>query len=206
MPSGYTCDVADGKVTDFRTFALRCARAFGACIEQRDNPSDEPPKPRTPSSYYAEREVEHRKRLAELQGMTAEAIEAEAARVHDKHEAMMRQWAEERRAKRERYEAMLVKARKWVAPTPEHDGLRKFMIDQLQESIQFDCGGKDEQPTPRPTAQEWYAEALRRETQEIAYCEKHRREDEERVRGANAWIEALYRSLDAPMPAASEVR
>ena len=38
MPSGYTEGVASGKVTEFKEYALLCARAFGACISLRDEP------------------------------------------------------------------------------------------------------------------------------------------------------------------------
>lgn len=30
MPTGYTFEVCEGKMTDFSAFALQCARAFGA--------------------------------------------------------------------------------------------------------------------------------------------------------------------------------
>ena len=45
MPTGYTSGVATGEIKDFKTYALQCARAFGACIMLRDEPmSDEIPK------------------------------------------------------------------------------------------------------------------------------------------------------------------
>jgi hypothetical protein len=41
MPTGYTAGVADGTITEFREYALLCARAFGACIMLRDEPVEE---------------------------------------------------------------------------------------------------------------------------------------------------------------------
>jgi len=38
MPTGYTCQVQDGMITEFKEFALLCARNFGACITLRDEP------------------------------------------------------------------------------------------------------------------------------------------------------------------------
>lgn len=40
MPTGYTADVQSGKVTDFAEYAMNCARAFGALVLMRDDPSD----------------------------------------------------------------------------------------------------------------------------------------------------------------------
>jgi len=37
MPSGYTSDLYEGKNISFTQFALQCARAFGAAIDQRDD-------------------------------------------------------------------------------------------------------------------------------------------------------------------------
>lgn len=42
MPTGYTADIKDG--ITFRDFALRCARAFGATIMQRDEDISIPPR------------------------------------------------------------------------------------------------------------------------------------------------------------------
>lgn len=36
MPTGYTADIKDG--IDFKTYAMNCARAFGACVMLRDEP------------------------------------------------------------------------------------------------------------------------------------------------------------------------
>jgi hypothetical protein len=40
MPTGYTAPIADGMT--FEQFALGCARAFGALVTMRDEPSDAP--------------------------------------------------------------------------------------------------------------------------------------------------------------------
>ena len=51
MPSGYTNKIKDD--ISFEEFALSCARAFGACVEMRDDPGDAKiPEEFTPSPYY----------------------------------------------------------------------------------------------------------------------------------------------------------
>ena len=44
MPTGYTAIIEDKPGLTLREFALRCARGMGACIMQRDDNMDEPPK------------------------------------------------------------------------------------------------------------------------------------------------------------------
>ena len=36
MPTGYTAGIADGTITNFEQYALRCIRAFGATMHLRD--------------------------------------------------------------------------------------------------------------------------------------------------------------------------
>lgn len=70
MATGYTHPVAEGTVTDFATFALDCARAFGALITIRDDPPGTPiPDEFTPSTWNAEAKEGAEARLAELMAL-----------------------------------------------------------------------------------------------------------------------------------------
>lgn len=42
MPTGYTNRIQNGEITEFKDFALACARAFGALISMRDDALDAP--------------------------------------------------------------------------------------------------------------------------------------------------------------------
>lgn len=202
MPTGYTAEVADGKVTDFRTFALRCARAFGATIMQRDDPSADPPKRREPSDYAAKRLVEDRARLAEVNAMTVEQAEAAATAEYEKAMADEEKYAANRRATRSRYEAMLAKVVLWEPPTADHVGLKKFMEEQIRESISFDCA---EYPSrlQRLNGRDWLEREQKRLVESIGRNAQSQAEEEARCAGANAWIDALYASLDTPAAVAS---
>jgi hypothetical protein len=201
MPTGYTADVADGKVTDFRTFALRCARAFGATIMQRDDPANDPPKLREVSSYEIEAVARDEQRVAALAAMTDADAQREAAAEYAAAVKRNREYAEETRAKRARYEAMLAAARAWVPPTAEHEPMKKFMIEQLTESIKFDCHD-DLWPEPtRKSGRAWLAEQRQHAHESLGRSIKRLQEERDRVDGANAWIGALYDSLSASVPA-----
>ena len=55
MPTGYTAELME-KGQDFPTFVLCCARAFGACIELRDDAHGPAPRkiPRSKNSYHTD--------------------------------------------------------------------------------------------------------------------------------------------------------
>ena len=201
MPTGYIAEVQDGTVTDFRTFALRCARAFGASVMQRDDPASDPPKHREESPHYAKSITEARNRLSWLCDLTppkaqreAEIANAKALREYD--DGKVRQETE-----RARYEAMLTEVRAWTPPTSDHRGLQTFMIEQLESSINFDCGYEPD-PPKRLSGGTWLAAEREKAAKDITYYKKALQEERERVSKANAWIDALYASLPNTMVAA----
>ena len=69
MPTGYTADVADGKITEFTEYALQCARAFGACIMLRDDPVSSEIPEFEPSDYSAKELAEAEKDLSQFLAM-----------------------------------------------------------------------------------------------------------------------------------------
>ena len=190
MPTGYTADVGDGKVTDFRAFALGCARAFGACIMQRDDPINEPPKHRQPSTWNAEQLVEAQKEADRLSTITLAMAEAESAK---EYEECLRFYEESRKRSAEinaRYEAMIAKVKAYTPPTPDHEGYKKFMLEQLTISLESDFG-----PPVKLSALDWLSTARERAARSILYHTKANAEELKRFEDSNKWIDALYASL-----------
>lgn len=197
MPTGYTADVADGKITDFRSFALQCARAFGALITMRDEPYSAPiPEAFEPSEYHAAKAAEAEKRLLDIEAMTPEQIASAYSVAMQK----MRQDHENELARDAeisgRYKAMLEKVSTWEPPTSEHVELKKFMQSQLEESIRFDCGFSREMVLP--TEAEWFVARMDDARRSLAYYRKEQAAEIERVRGHNEWLANLRKSLPAP--------
>lgn len=200
-PTGYTADVGDGKLTDFPAFALRCARAFGALITMRDDPTDAPiPDTFAPSSYHATALATARERLARLVEMTPEEADAESRAEHEREVARWNEHHAEVIATRGRYQAMLSKVLAWRPPTPEHTELRKFMVDQITESIRFDC---NDWPRPAPTSSAsgiaWMGEQRRMAQRDIEYHAKEHDAEVARVAGRTEWVRALRASLASPV-------
>lgn len=196
MPTGYTADVQSGKTTEFKEFALQCARAFGALITMRDDPMDKPiPDEIEPNSHSKMRLEEVKDALAGLDAMTEDEI-IQTSKQHNADELQrFKERLQEKADHRARYETMLSKAAEWTPPTEDHAGLRDFMISQLQESIKFDCSYAPDAPKPL-TPTEWL-NARRAELQrEVEYYTKSHKEEVERATKRTAWIKALKKSLE----------
>lgn len=195
MPTGYTHNVGDGTLTEFRDFALQCARAFGALITMRDAPADAPiPDVIEPSSYYSGRLAESEALLAALDRMGDDEIRQAAQADNDARMEAYRKRCQDVQDTRDRYLAMLEKVQAWTPPTPDHERMKSFMAEQLADSIACDCSYTPEAPVLM-SATDWLNARLEDLKQQI---ETHRKNDaEERRRAAErtAWVAALRASL-----------
>jgi hypothetical protein len=197
MPTGYTAAIAEG--IDFKTYAMNCARAFGACITLRDEAGggEMIPQEFKPSSYHKGAESNARAELERLGAMTPEACERAAAKDWDNAETLRTTSLQRARDLRAKYEQMLAKAQAWVAPTSDHVRFREFMIEQIEESIRFDCSeGHYANPTVRKTGAEWAAAERARLARDIAYHAKSYGEEVARAESRTAWVTALRDALE----------
>lgn len=198
MPTGYTAPIRDGMT--FEAFVMNCARAFGALIELRDDMTAPIPDAFQPSEYHATALEQAKKDLAVLDTMTvAEARRRAVQECSDAKDAA-RESVAKQEADRAKYDAMLVSVRAWTPPTKNHEGLKTFMVQQIEESIKFDCESS------------WAAQELRREplsgaawkeqkreqlTRDVAYHQEHHEDDVRRAAERTAWVRALRDSLSA---------
>lgn len=194
MPTGYTSMIIDGDGCDFKTFALQCARAFGALVEMRDDAMDAPiPDEFKPSDYNKKELDKATKELAKVQTITDKQAERQAEEqfIHD-----MEEWHESQKKcteKLRRYENMMAEVRKWKPPTSEHDGLHKFMFEQIKESIDFDCGGY---PQPvKLSGKDWIDKKVASALRDIEYNAKSHAEELKRCKERSEWVKALKASL-----------
>lgn len=197
MPTGYTSALYDGKEQTFAEFVMQCARAFGACIEMRDDPWDKPIPDEFTSddTYNIERLEVARKELAEIQAMTPAEIEKRAQEDYEAALTSHRESLERAAAIGLRYTAMLEQVNAWAPPTSDHNALKKFMVEQLTESIKHDCGGYQPEEPRKLKAQEWLNQRLKCCRSNIAYHLEAIERERQRVEFNNKWIRELRRSL-----------
>ncbi|MFJ2541067.1 hypothetical protein [Pseudomonas sp. NPDC087614] len=196
MPTGYTADIKDG--ISFSTFALNCARAFGATITLRDEPGggEKIPERFEPSDYHAKALDADRETLAALESMTQRECELKAAADHTEAEVQRLSRIKEHDDLRQRYEEMLKCARLWIPPSEEHACLKEFMIQQITDSLKWDCDTSYyATPTPVLSGLEWLESAKEKTISSIAYHKKAYADEVARTEQRNTWISALRASL-----------
>lgn len=194
MPTGYTAAIADG--ITFQQYALTCARAFGALIEMRDEPMDAAiPDEFKPSTYHAEAVAVATAQLAKVKDMTPEQARLEADREFAAACAAYDKRIADRDALRTKYNDMLAKVQAWQAPTPEHAEYKKFMADQIQQSIDFDCSDSYDSAPECKSTDGWIAIAQAQAERDIRYHTEKHAEEVARAASRTAWVKALRDSL-----------
>lgn len=196
MPTGYTADVKDG--ISFRTFAMNCARAFGACVTLRDEDGggQHIPEKFEPSDYHEKELVKLRATLSELRLMTPErqCSRAEAA-YREAEDSRLKRLAENQ-IQIQSYRDMLEQVKLWTPPTDDHAELKKFMEEQLTSSIKFDdMQDYYSKPTEPLTGEKWLEEQLASTIKSIRYHEEEHQKEVDRANERTAWVQALRGAL-----------
>lgn len=198
MPTGLTARIYEGKETSFKDFALLCARQFGALVHMRDEGLNAPITKRKPTSYYLE-ELEDAKKALEDFKANPPARESLAKEWEEKLEKIKREDAESNKEASElrlRYLDMLRQVQAWAPPTDEHTNLKKFMIEQLERSIQFDCmiyNNADK----FPTMEQYIEDGLspKHLEKEVEYYQRRWDSEVKHCEDVNKWVEDLIKSL-----------
>lgn len=196
MPTGYTAAIIDG--IDFKTFAMNCARAFGACVMLRDERpgGDLIPDSFAPSDYHSKALDNARIELAALDAMMPAELEKCATEAYDQAESYRLDALKMKANQRALYEAMLEKVSAWTPPTEEHEGMKKFMADQINQSIDFDCDSSYYQAqTVRMTGAEWKRERSIKLVRDLEYHSKEDVAEQARAAGRTKWVQELRASL-----------
>ena len=196
MPTGYTSKVATGEVTKFSDFALLCARAFGATIDMRDDPLDaDIPTRFEPSPHYKDCIARDQAEIDRLRGLSKPEIQAERDEEERKREAERERYLSKMAEQKARYEAMLDKVSSWVPPTHEHVEMKRFMMEQLTQSIDHDCQPSKYREDETPPAEEWLKARVKKLEENVKSWALFYEKEVERTQGRNKWLADLRRSI-----------
>ena len=199
MPTGFTHGVGTGEVTDFKEYALLCARAFGPCIALRDSAlSSEIPEFEV-SEYHSEQLERAKQELKEFMEMSEAQQRELCDKEHAERVASLSQSDSGVSETRKRYEAMLAKAKEFKPPSSDHEDLAKFLISQLEETIKWDCrdSNKDlyDKMLEPPVFETWKEKSIQEFHCDIAYHQEKHNEEVARVEFNNKWVRQLKEAL-----------
>jgi len=194
MPTGYTHSISEG--ISFEKFTLNCAKAFGALISMRDEPNDAPiPTEIKPSDWNAKALKKAQSDLKKYEEMKLSEAEKLCQKDYDNELKRIAE-SELKDAKlKTDYELLLAKVKKWTPPIPEHEGLKNFMIEQIESSIKWDCEHERSKPK-KQNAEQWLLAQKRQAIKDIDYHTKANNEEIDCCAKKTKWIQDLIKSLN----------
>lgn len=200
MPTGYTAGVGDGSITSFAEYAKNCARAFGALIHLRDEPNAEFPESIQPSSYHADRLSEALNEFKIFESLPTEELYAQFEQNKKDQIKSAIDAINEKKNIRLRYEKMLAIAKQFIPPTTQHIEYSKFIVDQIEKSISFDCDDKYSIESltnaENLTYEEWYNKKIENFKWSIEYHTRNSQEENQRAINKTVWIQELLNEVN----------
>jgi len=198
MPTGYTIDIAKG--ISFKQFALNCARAFGYCIEMRGEPFDKPiPDKFKPSTYHEKEIVKIKKELGKIEKIPLKKLNKLAKREYDQEITKIQQSLKEKNELHAKYSAMLDKVNAYQPPSPDHIEFKKFMTNQIRQSMEFDCKTiywiNQLDKIKLLSGEQWQVKEIARLVRKLEYHLKGNQAEIDRTNDSNLWIKQLRESL-----------
>lgn len=203
MPTGYTKGILDGSITSFSQFAQLCMRAFDATIHMRDSHVGADWEPRIPSEYHKNEIDKANMIIQDCLGMTDKLILRKERRRLKEEKKRHEDYICTANEQRQRLNEMLSSVKGWEPPTTEHVGIKNFMIEQINSTIDFDCDTKyhKDQIAMIDTKlssicpSKVRAELMQKAQKDIAYHQQEYAKEIERCESANKWVADLIKSL-----------
>jgi len=198
MPTGYTAYIEDGEITKGKDFLLKCARAFGACIDMKeDSLSINIPVKFEPSTYHKEQLEKAYQDLERYKNMTTEEAQKIVDEEYINNQKSCRKSIIKNSQIQERYSKVRKEIEDWIPPTEKHYNLKKFALEQIDISTDYNHADyyTKELNRPKKTAQEYIAVMIEGATDSIKYHLKSWNEELKRTEERNKWINDLRDSL-----------
>lgn len=202
MPTGNTAGIIDGTITTFEQFGTKCIRAY--IMHMRDDPWDKEYYPEKPSNYHKKRVAQAKRDLGLLNAISDEGLIAQRKKEILKGIQGCKDDMEKTANNRKALNKMLTDATRYVIPTTAHQGIKKFMIEQLTTTIDYDGDASysikrmDElnKELKQPfDANKMRAERVKELTDDIQRDTAKSIEDIERCNDRNKWANDFFKSI-----------
>lgn len=203
MPTRYTSYIKDGKITSGKEFLKLCTRAFGVAIDLKDESLDVPtPNHFEPHSYYEKAYKDSLVSREKAYSMTLEEIKEDIISKYNDNKGRAEKILEEYKDEDKKYLKVREEVEKWTPPTPEHENLKKFCLEQIDMSLNttlYEWCEKDinkELDTSNDTIKK-YIDILRDNADEkLKRAYKNWQEELRRAEEKNLWMKQFLDSLD----------
>lgn len=136
MPTGYTAYIKDGEITSGKEFLKLCTRAFGIAIDLKDKSLDVPtPCHFEPNPYYEKAYKDSLVSREKAYSKTLEEVKEDIISKYDDNKIRAEKILKDYKDEDEKYLKVREEVEKWIPPTPEHENLKKFCLEQIDRSL-----------------------------------------------------------------------
>lgn len=203
MPTGYTSYIKDGKITSGKEFLKLCTRAFGIAVDLKDESLDVPtPNHFEPHPYYEKAYKDSLVSREKAYSMTLEEVKEDIISKYNDNKGRVEKILEEYKDEDKKYLKVREEVEKWTPPTPEHENLKKFCLEQIDMSLNtslYKWCEEDinkELDTSDDTIRK-YIDILRDNADEkLKRAYKNWQEELRRVEEKNLWMKQFLDSLE----------
>ena len=204
MPTGYTAYIEDGEITTGKEFLRLCTRAFGIAIDVKDEPLSTPtPSSFEPSPFYKESYDRALKKLEEVNKMTFDDAKIQMRADYEKRISDYKAYAERETAMNEKYAKVRKEVEEWIPPTEEHEGLKKFALEQIDMCVtkqkyidEYLEKSKEEFDDSDEAVKDYINDIIDYYQRDIERSYKSWQEELERTRSKNEWMTKFLESLE----------
>lgn len=204
MSTGYTAHIEDGEITTGKDFLKLCTRAFGIAINVKDEPLSTPtPSSFEPSPFYKENYDRALKKLEEVNKMTFDEAKVQMKADYEKRISDYKRYAERETSMNEKYAKVRKEVEEWIPPTEEHEGLKKFALEQIDMSMtkqkyidEYLEKSKEEFDDSDEAVQNYINDIVDYYQRNIERSYKSWQEELERTRSKNEWMTKFLESLE----------
>lgn len=202
MPSGYTEGILSGTINDLNDFIWMCARGFGAFITQKDNIDEPPILKEKPNPYYKNKIKQLLNEQQKYNEYTDNDWQKEYFKYIEDQLKDIDDNIKEKIESKEKYENILNQVKEWIPPNENFHKLKSFMINQIEESIDFDCDTSFWQERKNKISNlklEQYKRNVLNDINESLISNKEYYDEEvQRVKERNQWKQQLIESIGLP--------
>lgn len=197
MPTGFTARLIKEN-QNFNEFVWSCARHFGGLFHLRDEKDDSKIFLLKDNQYHQNEVNKLKKELEIFEKSSDQKIQKLLDDERKKAKANNSLDRKKCNKLRKCYEKMLSQVIQWNPPSSDHENLKMFMINQLKESIEFDCNISYYKLGRKPRYSTYKKRKIERISEEISYHECKILEDRQRFENINNWIIDLSKSVEIP--------
>lgn len=139
MPTGYTAYIKDENITTGKEFLKLCTRALGIASDLKDEPLSVPTKTYyEPNPYYKDDYEKTAKIRDKMKQLTFEEAKQQIIDKYNEDIARAKKCLDMYKSEDEKYLKVRNEVASWIPPTSEHEGLKKFALNQIDISMNTD--------------------------------------------------------------------